>query len=153
MLNEFFLDLDLFKKNINSKTRLELFNEVGKILISKNYVKNSYIENIIERENIYPTGIMTSYCPVAMPHIDAKYSNVNTLFVITSEKGIEFEDAEEDKNLYAKIIFGLIVKNHDEHIDFLVKISSIIQNVDLLENLYNAKNETEMKNLIEKHLI
>lgn len=153
MLSEFFLDLDLFKKNISSKTQLELFKEMGDLLVSKNYVKNNYTEIIIEREKIYPTGIMTSYCPVAMPHIDAKYSNVNTLFVVTSEKGIEFEDAEEDRNLYAKIIFGLIVKNHDEHIDFLVKISSIIQNVDLLNELYNAKNEVEMKNLIEKHLV
>lgn len=145
MVKNFFLDEKLFKKNVNLKNQFSLFEEMGKLLIEKGYVAGNYVEAITEREKMYPTGITTASYTVAIPHVDAKYAKVNTMYVITSEEGIEFEDSEEDKIIKSKIIFGIIIKDHDSHIDFLVQISNLLQNEELLKEIYNAENSKEMK--------
>ena len=127
MIDNFFLDQDLFIKNSNFKNQNSLFEEFGKVLISKEYVSSDYIEAIKDREKLYPTGISTSSYAVAIPHVDAKYAKTNTMYVITSKDGIEFEDSEEDRNINAKIIFGIIIKSHDSHIDFLVQILDFLK--------------------------
>lgn len=154
MFKDFFLDQDLFVKNLseNIENQNSLFETFGKILINKNYVDSNYIEAIKEREKSYPTGISTSNYAVAIPHVDAKYAKVNTIFVATSKNGIEFEDAEEDRNLKVKIVFGIIIKDHDSHIDFLVQISNLIQNESLLDSIYNAKDSENIKDIIENYL-
>lgn len=152
MLDSFFLDQDLFIKDSNFKNQNSMFEEFGKILMNKEYVNSDYIKAIKEREKLYPTGISTSSYAVAIPHVDAKYAKTNTMYVITSKDGIEFEDSEEDRNIKAKIIFGIIIKNHDSHIDFLVQISSLIQDENLLEQIYTAKDSKEMKNILKNYL-
>lgn len=154
MLQDFFLDQDLFVKNLseNIENQNSLFETFGKILINKNYVDSNYIEAIKEREKSYPTGISTLNYAVAIPHVDVKYAKVNTIFVATSKNGIEFEDAEEDRNLKVKIVFGIIIKDHDSHIDFLIQISNLIQNESLLDSIYNAKDSKNIKDIIENYL-
>ncbi len=152
MVKNFFLDEKLFKKNVNLKNQFSLFEEMGKLLIEKGYVAGNYVEAITEREKMYPTGITTTSYTVAIPHVDAKYAKVNTMYVITSEEGIEFEDSEEDKIIKSKIIFGIIIKDHDSHIDFLVQISNLLQNEELLKEIYNAENSKEMKKILESYL-
>lgn len=152
MIDNFFLDQDLFIKNSNFKNQNSLFEEFGKVLIIKEYVSSDYIEAIKDREKLYPTGISTSSYAVAIPHVDAKYAKTNTMYVITSKDGIEFEDSEEDRNINAKIIFGIIIKSHDSHIDFLVQISRLIQDENLLEQIYTAKDAKEMKCILEDYL-
>lgn len=152
MVENFFLDQDLFVKNLNLENQNSLFEEFGKVLIKKDYVADNYITAIKEREKLYPTGISTSSYAVAIPHVDAKYAKVNTMYVITSKEGIEFEDSEEDRNIRAKIVFGIIIKSHDSHIDFLVQISRLIQDEGLLEKIYTAKDTKEMKNILENYL-
>ena len=152
MIENFFLDQDLFIKDSNLKNQNSLFEEFGKILINKEYVDFNYIAAIKEREKLYPTGISTSSYAVAIPHVDAKYAKVNTMYVITSKDGIEFEDSEEDKDIKVKIIFGIIIKNHNSHIDFLVQISKLIQNENLLKKIYTAKDSKEMKTILENYL-
>lgn len=152
MIEGFFLDQDLFLKNKEYANQNSLFEDFGKTLINKGYVNDDYIKAIKERESMYPTGISTSSYAVAIPHVDAKYAKANTMYVITSKEGIEFEDAEEDRNIKAKIIFGIVIKNHDSHIDFLVQISKLIQNEEMLEKIYNADNSETMKKILEDYL-
>ncbi|MEI0580411.1 PTS sugar transporter subunit IIA [Brachyspira pilosicoli] len=152
MIKDFILDEEIFFKDWELPNQNSLFEKIGNILIEKNYVDNQYIEAIKEREKEYPTGIYTPAYPVAIPHVDAKYAKVNTIFIVTSKYGIEFEDAEEDRNLKAKIIFGIIIKDHDSHIDFLVQVSNLIQNESLLNDIYNAKNPKEIKEIIKNYL-
>ena len=152
MVEGFFLDQDLFLKNKEYINQNSLFEDFGKVLINKGYVNEDYIKAIKERESMYPTGISTSSYAVAIPHVDAKYAKVNTMYVITSKDGIEFEDAEEDRNIKAKIIFGIIIKNRDSHIDFLVQISKLIQDEKILDKIYNAETSEEMKKILENYL-
>lgn len=129
-----------------------MFNNIGHKLIEKDYVHENYVEELEKREREFPTGISTESFDIAIPHVDSKFVKVNTLYLLTSQQGIEFEDSEDEKILKSKIIFGIIIKDHNSHIDFLVKISNIVQNKDVLKQIHSAQSKNEIINLLSNQL-
>ena len=146
------LDKNLIFKGLNFNDQKELFIYMGEKLKESGYVKEGYTEAIIEREKEYPTGFQIGDIAIAMPHVDAKYANKNGIFVSTLKKFIKFEDAEEDRMLDVEIIFGLIIKDHDEHIEFLTRVSDLFQKDGFLESLKNSQTDEEILTILTKEL-
>ena len=144
---------DLIYLNRDFSDRAEMFNEIGTVLIEKGMVKPVYIEEILKREENFPTGIDLGYMQVAMPHVEAKYVNDNAVFIVTTKKGIEFENAEDDGMVNSKIIFGLIVKDSDKHLDFLMKLVELYQKEDVLKKIYDSEDVEEVMTILKQNLI
>ena len=130
-----------------------MFNEIGKVLIEKEMVKPVYIEEILKREENFPTGLDLGYMQVAMPHVEAKYVNDNAVFIVTTKKGVEFENAEDDGMVNSKIIFGLIVKDSDKHLDFLMKLTELFQKEEALKKIYDSNDVEEVITILKQNLI
>lgn len=50
--------------------RLDFFKKLGKKLKEGGYVKDSWLDAILEREKNYPTGLECASISVALPHVD-----------------------------------------------------------------------------------
>ncbi len=144
---------DLIYLNRDFSGREEMFNEIGKVLIEKEMVKPVYIEEILKREENFPTGLDLGYMQVAMPHVEAKYVNDNAVFIVTTKKGVEFENAEDDGMVNSKIIFGLIVKDSDKHLDFLMKLTELFQKEEALKKIYDSNDVEEVITILKQNLI
>ena len=144
---------DLIYLNRDFSGREEMFNEIGTVLIEKGMVKPVYIEEILKREENFPTGLDLGYMQVAMPHVEAKYVNDNAVFIVTTKKGVEFENAEDDGMVNSKIIFGLIVKDSDKHLDFLMKLTELFQKEDALKKIYDSNDVEEVVTILKENLI
>ena len=144
---------DLIYLNRDFSGREEMFNEIGKGLIEKEMVKPVYIEEILKREENFPTGLDLGYMQVAMPHVEAKYVNDNAVFIVTTKKGVEFENAEDDGMVNSKIIFGLIVKDSDKHLDFLMKLTELFQKEEALKKIYDSNDVEEVITILKQNLI
>lgn len=144
------LDEDLVFKDLDFGSQEALFTYMGKELNGRGYVKEEYTAAIIEREKNYPTGFHIEDISIAIPHVDAKYANKNGVFIATLKNPIQFEDAEDDRMLDVKIIFGLIIKDHDEHVEFLTKISGLFQKEGFLESIKNSKDRDEMLKVVKR---
>ena len=68
MIEETIVKPKILGYKIKSTERDELLHEMADYLSSLGYVKSSYGNSVIERENKYPTGIDTDPIPVAIPH-------------------------------------------------------------------------------------
>ena len=143
---------ELIFLNRDFGSREELFDEIGALLTEKQIVKPEYTEEIIKRENNFPTGIPLEDIPVAMPHVEAKYVNENTMFVVTAPKGIEFDNAEDDGTVEVKIVFGLLVNNPDKHLEFLMKLVDLFQKKEVLKKIYMSGNEEDVINILREDL-
>ena len=144
---------DLIYLNRDFSGREEMFNEIGKVLIEKEMVKPVYIEEILKREENFPTGLDLGYMQVAMPHVEAKYVNDNAVFIVTTKNGVEFENAEDDGMVNSKIIFGLIVKDSDKHLDFLMKLTELVQKEEALKKIYDPTDVEEVITILKQNLI
>ena len=127
-----------------------MFEDLYKILIKDNLVKSEFIDEIIKRENDFPTGLQTSSLPIAMPHVEAKYVNCTALVIITNKKGIPFKRMDNPEEvLNCKIMFLFLVKDPSEHIAAITNLTKIFQNDKLLENILESENKEEVFELLK----
>ena len=72
MLDEMFSEDNIYL-GVDGNNFFEVLNNVSKELDKKKYINDGYIESVIEREKIFPTGLeFPKYC-IAIPHTDSKY--------------------------------------------------------------------------------
>ena len=128
----------------------DVFHFINGILLEDGYVTEEYLPKVLERENTFPTGMELEKINVAIPHIDSKYILKENLFEITSKKGIEFNNAENNgEKLNVKIIFGLLIREHNTHINFLVKLIELFQENDKLEQILESSDKDEVIKILK----
>lgn len=141
------LDEDLVLLDYEASSRDDLLKSLGQVLLEKGYVKPSYIQSLIERENRYPTGLDTHGVQVAIPHTNSIHVNKTAVLVAKLKKPIVFKDmANEANEVSAKIIFMIAMKNPEEQLSTLSKLMDIFSNHEKLLHLKNCQDE---KNIIQ----
>lgn len=137
------LDNNLIFLNNNFANQEDMFRYVSQVLIENDYVTDQYLEKVLAREQNHPTGFKLKAINVAMPHVDPEYIKKNGLFLVASKNGILFKNAETDDDLAVNLIFGLLLKESDTHLSFLMKLAGSFQNDSILQQLLNSNNKTE----------
>ena len=66
-----FINEKLIKVNLPCKDRNELFKVMHDEAFKYGYVESSFLDGLISRESIFPTGIKLNNYSVAIPHTDA----------------------------------------------------------------------------------
>lgn len=138
----------LSKDNIHLQVKLnskeEAIRYTGKILVDGGYVEDSYIEKMLEREEVTST-YMGNY--LAIPHgtEDGKKNVLETgLSVVTVPDGVDFGEGN-----IVKVLIGIAGKG-DEHLEILSKIAIICSEVENIEKIVNATSKDEILSLLEE---
>jgi len=143
------LDDNIIFLNQEFASREEMFKFISHELLKNNYVTEQYLEKVIQRENNHPTGFKLKTLNVAMPHVDCEFVRKNGMFIVTSKKGIIFKNAETDEDLSINIVFGLLLKESDTHLTFLMKLASSFGNDSILQKIVESNNKIEIKNILK----
>src|SRR5699024_1069014 len=128
-------------QSLNSKE--EAVRYTGKILADNGYVEETYIDKMLEREDVTST-FMGNY--VAIPHgtEDARDLVQETgLSVVTVPDGVDF-----DGNT-VKVLIGIAGKEN-EHLDVLSKIAIVCAEEENIQKIVDATSEEEIINLFDE---
>lgn len=148
LLNKEFIFLDY-----EADTKEELLENLSNILKDKGYVKDSYINGVLEREKVFPTGLNTLGVSVAIPHTDAKHVEKPTILVAKLKKPVIFKEMGDGINdVEAKLIFMLAIKNPEEQLTTLRKLVSIFSDEQKILSVYNSKSTTEIYEILKSIL-
>jgi mannitol/fructose-specific phosphotransferase system IIA component len=123
--------------NLPKTSKEEAIIAAGKMLVAKGYVKDTYIQGMLEREKVCNTYIGNG---VAIPHGTnaAKEEIIKSGIVVFQYKdGIDYG---EDK---AYLVIG-IAGVGDDHMAILSKIALTIQDMDTVERLAQSNNVSEV---------
>ncbi|WP_068675420.1 PTS sugar transporter subunit IIA [Oceanobacillus sp. Castelsardo] len=138
----------LSKDNIHLQVKLnskeEAIRYTGKILVDGGYVEESYIEKMLEREDVASTFMGNG---LAIPHgtEDAKKNVLETgLSVVTVPDGVDFGGGN-----IVKVLIGIAGKG-DEHLEILSKIAIICSEVENIDKIVNASSQQEILDLLEE---
>lgn len=144
---------DLIILNYEVESKQELLVNLSQILKKKGYVKESYTEGILKREEIYPTGLNTEGVKVAIPHTDAIHVNKPAILVAILNKSVIFKEMGNGINdVDAELIFMLAVKNPNHQVTTLGKLMSIFSNKDTLLSVYKSKSKKEVVDILSNVL-
>ena len=61
---------ELIAVDVQAETSEEAIRKVGQIFLDNGFVKDTYIDAVVAREKVYPTGLQLADMGVAMPHTD-----------------------------------------------------------------------------------
>ena len=148
------LESDLIFLNEGNLSREDLFEKVSNKLLEKNLVQESYLDAVIARENNHPTAMQLAKMVVAIPHVDVEHVKEERLIVATSLGGVEFKSAEDHgENINANIVFFLLLKNKDDHLQFLVKLMGLFRNTEVMEQILNAVQPDEIISTLNMNLV
>jgi PTS system mannitol-specific IIA component len=137
MLNEI-LNKENVILNRSFENKQEAIVAAGKVLVEKGYVEQSYVEKMIEREELTTTYIGNS---VAIPHgtEEAKNAIISSgISVIQVPAGVDFGNGN-----VAKLIIGIAGKNNT-HLDILSNIAIVCSEEENVEKIVNAASAEEI---------
>jgi len=147
------LDQNLFFTNLKKENKNDVLEFMGNNLFENGYVKENYTSSIINREREYPTGLPSTTFSIAIPHTDHDLVNTTTISVATLADTVEFDNmADNQESLDVKVIIMLAISEPKGQIEMLQKITGIIQDEDLKQNMIKSKDNEELLNIIKKEL-
>ena len=145
------LDNDFILLNHPGGERETLFGEVGNLLYRHGFVESTYLSALISREENNPTAMQLERIGVAIPHVDVEHIKEEKLVVVTCPEGIEFKQAEDpDEVMSVQVIFFLLLKEKDAHIDFLMKMIGLFIQTDKMDAILKASSPSVVKTLLEE---
>ena len=136
------LSKEMIRLNQSYSTKEDVIRAVGELLVAEGAVEPSYIDSMLEREQIVTTH-MGNF--VAIPHgtdEGKKHVKKTAITLITVPAGVNFAPGAGEEKL-AMAIFG-IAGIGNEHLDLLAKIAVFCSDVDNVVRLADAKMEEEV---------
>lgn len=120
----------------------EIFKEIASKLLTKNLVTEDFVNNLIDREKNYPTGlplkpIAPSLPNIAIPHTESEFVNDTRIVPVKLKYPITFKNMilpEED----VEVSFLFMILNNDEK-----------EQAGLLQNVMDFINRQETAELID----
>ena len=144
-LNDIFVDMSF-------NSRDEFFNFITKHLRDENKIKSNFKNNILERENSFPTGLDTGKIGVALPHTDYKYSNTNQLVITTLADPLSFQRMDDpDRVIRVSIIILILFDKPEKQPTILKKIMEVIQNQKILQQIKDQNSAENVLKILKKY--
>lgn len=138
------LTTDNIDLNATFTTKEEAIRYTGDILVKNGYVEKSYVEKMLEREELTST-FMGNW--VAIPHgtEDAKKAVIETgLSIVTVPEGVDFGEGN-----IVKVLIGIAGKG-DEHLDILSKIALVCSEEENIQKILDAATKEDIINLFNE---
>lgn len=143
MLDERLIDLD-----VSAETEVELFEKIGRTLKELNFVNDGYINGIKERESKFPTGLITPYLNIALPHSDTQYIENPFIYVVRLNEPISVKQMGDNQDMEVQHLFFLGIKEPSKQVGLLSMLMMMFQDESFVTEFKNTKNNKDVYQLL-----
>lgn len=136
-----YLNESTISLNLEAETSTEVIHHLGEKLMDAGFVKDSFIEAAIIRENTLPTGLsLEGDIHVAIPHTDIIHVIRSGVAMATLAKPVIFQNMVMlSESVSVSIVFLLALDQPHAQIEMLQEIAEILQDPVMLQRLIEAK--------------
>lgn len=155
MINEI---ADLFREDLvfveEATNKEEIFNIIGARLIEQGLVKDNFIQELLNRENNYPTGLDLSIVDqapfnIAVPHTEREYCNCKQIVVVKLIHEIILANMISPADqLKVKYLFIMLNNDEDAQVNLLANIMDFVTKESTLAALEKYDTPKEIYNFI-----
>lgn len=144
------LDPQAILLGINAKTNEEVIRLLADRLHSLGYVKDTYADAVVKREQTMPTGLpLEREDNVAVPHTDPEHVLKAGVALATLQTPVNFANMEDpDEQVPVGYVFLLAINDKDRQIDTLQQIMGLIQDPAALDALKAAKSIDDVQAIL-----
>ncbi|WP_449537932.1 PTS sugar transporter subunit IIA [Ferdinandcohnia sp. Marseille-Q9671] len=129
----------------------QLLRKLGDELTEKGYAVPGYTKALLEREVLYPTGLATSTCGVAIPHADPSYVIEEKIAIAILGDNVAFRNMGAlDEEVVVRVVFLLALKHSSQHLEVLQTIMSLFQDEAFMKNIQRAETKEDVLDLFRR---
>lgn len=133
-----------------AKTWEEAIHLTAGALLEKGYVKDTFEENCIKREKVFPTGLNTEL-PIAIPHTESEYVRESAICFLRLKHPVTFVNMESDlETVEANYVLNLAIKEKEKQVPMLAKVIEVFQDGEFLKSMQKLEMDEFQKTLKEK---
>lgn len=135
---------------LETDTKEEAITILGNQLYKNGYVKDNFVESVLSREKEFPTGLATSPFGVAIPHTDGDKVIEPQIAFASLKDPVKFKSmGSMDEEIDVKLIFMLALNDPMEQLETLQKLTSVIQDKEMVSKLGVTQDTKELQELIK----
>lgn len=149
---KFGLNENLILVGEKAASKEEVLTKLAGLLGKYGYVKESFYQALLEREESYPTGLQTSVIGVAIPHADTGHVIKPALAIATLEAPVFFQAMDNpQEKIPVELVIVMAIKEPAMQLKSLQKIMQILQDENTLTKLRQAQKAKEILVLMKQH--
>ena len=146
-----YFDSEIAEFQVEVTDKEDAFKRLTEQLTEKNFITEDFLEHLNESDKDFPTGLAVTNMGVAIPHTDSEYVKRSQIAFMSLKNPITFfEMGTSDKPVEVQMIFMLALKEPHEQLEMLQKLISMIQQQEIMEQLYHCRTKTEFIQLIHQ---
>lgn len=143
---------DLIDLSVEATTEDELFNIIGNRLLQKGYVNEGYLTGIKEREEKYPTGLITQYLNIALPHSDTEFIETPFIYIVRLTNPVLVKQMGDSQEMEVHDLFFLGIKDSTKQVNLLSQLMEMFMDKKFVTDYISYKNEVEVFELISNYI-
>jgi PTS system galactitol-specific IIA component len=149
----FIINEDLIIVGMVATDNETVIRKLGALLMQAGHVKVDFVDSVIARERVYPTGL-ASEIPVAIPHTDHLHCNSSALAIGLLKTPVRFGAAgESGHQVMARIVFLLSLIGLPEEAQQVILLSELISHPDALTKILDATSAREVALQMKNHFL
>lgn len=130
-----------------------VLTKIANTLYTQGFVKESYVEAILQREANHPTGLPAPGFPIAIPHTDPDHVLESRIAVATLNQPVSFSMmGNPEVKLPVQIVFMLAIKDPKNQPSILKQLMKVFQNQEVLQEIRSSQGEEELQQLLLQHI-
>lgn len=111
----------------------------GNLLYKSGYVKDTYTDSVLEREEEFPTGIPTDPVPMAIPHTGSEHVNKSMFCLVVFNHPVMFHQmGSADEMIPAEMMMMLAIDGSESHLEFLSGVMGIFSEGSVMKRIKQA---------------
>lgn len=143
---------DLIDLSVKATTEDDLFNIIGNRLLQKGYVNEGYLTGIKEREEKYPTGLITQYLNIALPHSDSEFIETPFIYIVRLTNPVLVKQMGDSQEMEVHDLFFLGIKDSTKQVNLLSQLMEMFMDKRFVTDYISYKNEFEIFELISNYI-
>jgi PTS system galactitol-specific IIA component len=138
----------LIKLGMKETSKEEAIRTLAAGLYECDYVFDGYVENVIKREDVFPTGLPTKI-PVALCHTEAQFVKQSSMAVGTLVTPIAFQEmGTPERTVNAEIIFLLALNDPKQQVPWLKKMSLLFKDIETLTAIRSSDDPKKLAEIL-----
>ena len=132
----------------------ELFDSVGSFLFGKGLVTEQYCQELKKREGLFPTGLITQFINIALPHTDSEYINQPFICVVQTNQNLEVLQMGDNQAIQVAHFFFLGIREQEGYsqVELLSKLMELFADEYFVNEYKKADCATKIVKVIQKYL-
>lgn len=140
---------ELIRIGLDCENSEQAIRMLAQAFLDAGVVKESFIDAVVAREKVYPTGLPAAAFDIAIPHTVSEHVIEPAMAIGVLKHPVVFQQmGSPEIELHPQLIFMLAISDPKEQIALLRRIMKFLQSEELLNSIKDAQTTDEVIELL-----